>query len=178
MSILATSAAATTAGNTLTTSAGITTTTGMAGVAFVQTLSAQPLSTFTDTAGNNWHVPGTPTFNVSISSVSFYIYLCYAQNITGGTNQFYTSTITNGPIYTSFSVQLFTGCPTSGTLFDGSVATFSDTGTVQSHTGPSITTSTNGSNIAMMGWDASVAADVFTAGSGYAISTNNNSTLR
>ncbi len=170
--ILSVSAFSAAAVSSLATTVGITTTTGMAGIAFVQSLSAHPLSTFTDTAGNTWNVPGSPTLNVTLGGVHFYAYMCWAQNITGGTNQIYTAGL-SAPGALTFNVQFFTGRVTSGTLFDGGVGTFSDSSAMTSHPGPSVITSFRNSDLAMMAWDVNMAAEAYTAGSGFGLSTVN-----
>lgn len=176
LSVVAVSAASQTSVTSLATSPGITTTTGYAGVCFLQTVSAQPLSTFTDTAGNTWNGTGTPAFNLTSGGVHFFVYLLWAQNITGGTNQVYTATVSGGTAKISFNVMLFPGRATTGTLFDGSVGTFSDSINATSHTGPPVTTSFRNSYIAAMGFDVPETIDNFTPGSNYTVASVNNGT--
>ena len=172
--VMQASKALTTAGNSAATTAlPIATRTGDTAVAFVQTLSAQPLSGFTDVAGNIWSGIASPSFDVTINSVHYYLYVLYSQNITGHASEIYTASISNGPIYISINVMLFPGRMTSGTVFDGSTGTASDSITPQSHPGPSVTTSYNNSYAAMMAWDASTSTDSFTPTAGFTLAAQN-----
>jgi len=172
--VMQASKALTTAGNSAATAAlPIATRTGDTAVAFVQTLSAQPLSGFTDVAGNIWSGIASPSFDVTINSVHYYLYVLYSQNITGHASEIYTASISNGPIYISINVMLFPGRMTSGTVFDGSTGTASDSIAPTSHPGPSVTTSYNNSYVAMMAWDASTSTDSFTPTAGFTLAAQN-----
>lgn len=171
--LLSVSAAATSYAASLSTSIGIQTHGGDAGIAFVQTVSAQPLATFADTAGNTWHGTATPVLNVTLNAVHYYIYLLWAQNIVGGTNQTYTATVSGGTAEITINVMFFPGRETSGGLFDGSISTYTDASAGTSHTGPSLVTGFAGSDIASLCVDAAQPAEIFTAGSGFTIATVN-----
>lgn len=171
--IMAVSAASAAFVNSLSTAA-LPTRAGDAAVVWIQTVSAQPLSGFTDTAGNTWNGTVSPAYNVTASGVHYYVYLVWAQNIIANAANVLTASVSGGPAQISMNAQFHSGRTTSGALFDGSVSTYSDgSGTTSHSPGPSVTTSFAGSNLAMMAFDANTVAETFTPTSGYTVSTQN-----
>lgn len=163
-------AALTTAGGSLTTG-HLNTVTGDAGIAFLQTLSAQPFLSFGDTTGNSWTpITGLNPFATTISGVSFRIYVYQAQNITGTTGETYTFAVSNGPIYLAAQIQMFSGRLTSGTLC-GTPQTYTNTSFVTSHAGPTAT-GIAGDSFACYMLDGSTSSDTFTAGGGYTLASS------
>jgi len=148
------------------------------GVACWTTTQGQPVSSYLDSNGNTWNqVSGSP---YAFGSTIYYFYVYLAVIATGGSTENFTCSVSGGATYLVQNVGLFSGRNTSSTL-DGTLGTFLDSGFVQPHSGPSVTTTSNGSDLVCCVVDyGQTTADTFTAGSGFTIGCqfNGNGTVQ
>jgi hypothetical protein len=145
------------------TTAGITSVAGDVGVIMA---SSAGLTTVSDSNSNTWTAVGSSPYT-SAGGATVLIYAWTSPLSTVGSG--HTATVgTGGPGYDNvLFFGTFSGRNTSSIL-DGSMGTFTDSGFVQSHAGPAITTSNNGTDIvAFCTSDGQPASDTLTPGGGY-----------
>ena len=150
------------------TSASLTSIAGDLAVVFWTTGQAHPVSSFTDSLGNSWTQPSGSPYGLGGSTG--YIY-CYASALTNVGAFTITMNVSGGSNYIVMNRVLLTGRAASA-FFDGTMGTFVDTGFVQTHVGPAITTSLPGSDAVGCIFESgsaggSTAVDTFTAGAGF-----------
>ena len=150
------------------TSGSLTSVTGDVAVIFWTTGQAHPVSSFSDSLGNTWSQPSGSPYGLGGSTGYIYCYVSALANVGAFT---ITINVSGGSNYIVMNRTLYSGRAASSFL-DGTLGTFVDTGFVQSHVGPAITTSLAGSDVVGCMFESgsaggSTAVDTFTAGTGF-----------
>lgn len=161
------SGALTAAGETLT-SGTFTSLAGDIAVVFVQTNSALPVTSLTDSKGNT-PIGGTYSFRYTLTSESFYLYVYIFPLLTFGAGHSFAVGSSGGNQYLTLLVPIISGGNQS-TPLDGTPGGFNDSSYLQTHAGASTTSLLAGSTILSYCVDAGAnATDTFTAGGAFTI---------
>jgi hypothetical protein len=171
---VASGAASATGVTTLSTPA-MNTVSGDAMVVALWTTQAQPFSSISDTVngvatGNSWTQLSVSPYGVGGST--FYLYVFTSQNVVGGNTHVVTVNISGGSSDLVLQASSFSGRASSGALLDGTPVTYLEAGAHTTHTGPSLTTALNGSDLfCVTSNNGNNNVDSFTAGSGWTIAS-------